>query len=122
MQQIKKFKGLVTFIAETNAEDCNVLDCWSLNKKEVLSTKYEQLGISVGQLVDKKNAQYGDSVHKAGDILRILYPEGVKPEQYDDMLLMVRVLDKLSRIANGNQGEENAWQDVCGYGLLGIGV
>ena len=82
--------------------------------------KYEALGKAIGALVDVKNSQYGDAFHKTGKILAILYPEGVTPEQYDDMLAVVRILDKLFRIANGKQGNEDPWQDIAGYGLLGM--
>jgi len=82
--------------------------------------KYEALGKAIGALVDVKNHQYGDAFHQTGRILAILYPEGVAPEQYDDMLAVVRVLDKLFRIANGKQGNEDPWQDIAGYGLLGM--
>ena len=43
---------------------------------------YEQLGQEVGRLVDEKQAVYGDSFHKCGAFLRLLYPDpdGVKPE------------------------------------------
>ena len=80
---------------------------------------YEQLGAQIGKLVDAKQKQYGDSFNRAGMVIRVLYPDGIKPEQYDDMLAIVRVIDKLFRIANGNQGEENAYRDIAGYGLLG---
>ena len=82
--------------------------------------KYEALGQDVGVLVDRKNREYGDAFHKTGEILRILYPGGVKPEQYDDMLAVVRVLDKLFRVAHGKQGDEDPWKDIAGYGLLGM--
>lgn len=82
--------------------------------------KYEALGKAIGALVDVKNAQYGDAFHKTGKILAILYPEGVTSEQYDDMLAVVRVLDKLFRVANGKQGNEDPFKDIAGYGLLGM--
>lgn len=81
---------------------------------------FEEKGRQIGALVDIKNQQYGDSTNKTGQILAILYPDGVKPEQYHDMMLITRILDKLNRIANGNQGGENAFQDLAGYGLLGL--
>lgn len=81
--------------------------------------KYEEKGREIGELVDRKQREYGDSWGKAAGILRILYPDGIKPEQYHDVLGVARVIDKLSRIANGNRGEENAWEDLMGYGLLG---
>ena len=56
--------------------------------------------------------------------MAVLYPGGVKVHQYDDMLLTVRVLDKLSRISqrgadHKDLGGESPWKDVAGYGILG---
>ncbi|MCR6096875.1 hypothetical protein HXA31_20530 [Salipaludibacillus agaradhaerens] len=79
---------------------------------------YKEKASKIGELVDKKNAQYGDSFNKSGEFLKILYPEGIKPNQYKDALALVRIFDKQMRIANGNQGDENAYKDICGYGLL----
>ena len=83
--------------------------------------KYEALGESIGALVDQKNKQYGDAFNRSGSILEVLYPDGIRPEQYRDMLGVIRVVDKLFRIANGKQGSEDPWQDIAGYGLLGTG-
>lgn len=83
--------------------------------------KYEQLGQDIGSMVDVKNQQYGDAFNQAGKILEVLYPDGVRPDQYKDMLGVIRVIDKLFRISNGKQGEEDPWQDIAGYGLLGAG-
>lgn len=82
---------------------------------------YKQIGKKIGELVEIKNKQYGDSFNKSGDFLEILYPDGIKPEQYKDMLAVTRIFDKLMRIANGNQGDENAWNDIAGYGILNSG-
>lgn len=81
---------------------------------------YEELGTMIGNLVDHKNRQYGDAFHQAGKVLAVLYPDGVKPEQYTDMLAVTRIIDKLFRVANGDQGEESSWQDLCGYSLLAL--
>ena len=80
--------------------------------------KYEQKAQKIGEMVDKKNQLYGSSFEKSGEILKILYPDGVRTDQYRNILGTVRVIDKLFRVANGNYGDEDAWQDVCGYGLL----
>ena len=83
--------------------------------------KYESLGKAIGALVDEKNLQYGEAFNRGGCILEILYPDGVRPDQYRDMLGVIRVIDKLFRVANGKQGREDPWQDIAGYGLLGTG-
>lgn len=85
---------------------------------------YGKLGADLGALVAEKQKQYGDSVSKSGLILSVLYPQGVPTFAYFDALLTVRVLDKLSRIAQrGADGQdlggESPWNDIGGYGLLG---
>lgn len=85
---------------------------------------FQKLGKEIGELVTSKQRQYGDSAGKAGHILAILYPDGLKPYQYDDALLVVRCLDKFSRIAQRGEdgqdlGGESPWKDLAGYGLLG---
>lgn len=85
--------------------------------------KFEELAREVGALVDKKNKAYGNSFGEAGDFLKILYPNGVKPEQYTDMLCIVRIFDKLKRIANEKEAfQESPYRDIVGYGLLGLNL
>lgn len=81
--------------------------------------KYEEIGAEIGRLVDRKQKAYGRSFDHSGKIMSILYPHGIKPDQYDDLLGMVRIIDKLFRIATDrNALGENPWQDVAGYALL----
>lgn len=83
--------------------------------------KFEDLAKKIGSLVDEKNSAYGNSFEQAGDFLRLLYPNGIPPESYGDMLCVVRIFDKLKRIAT-NKGafSESPYQDIVGYGLLGV--
>lgn len=82
---------------------------------------FRELAERLGALVQDKNIAYGDSASSAAKILAILYPGGVPVDQYADMLLVVRVLDKLSRIAHDRDAfNEDPWQDIAGYGLLGV--
>lgn len=81
--------------------------------------KYEEIGQEIGALVDKKNAAYGDSFNKSGEILKLLFPKGIKPEQYEDMLFIVRNVDKLFRLAtNKDAFGENPCRDIAGYAIL----
>ena len=80
---------------------------------------YKEEGTSIGELVDQKNATYGDSFKKSGDILRILYPHGIEPSQYNDMLAIVRIIDKMFRISTDKDAfGESPWTDIAGYGIL----
>lgn len=70
-------------------------------------------------MVELKNEKYGDSFRKSGDILEILYPNGIQPDQYDDMLATVQIIDKMFRIATDRDAlGESPWEDICGYALL----
>lgn len=82
---------------------------------------YEGRGRALGALVDRKQREYGDSFHRCEVIIRALWPDGIPPAAYTDALAVVRVIDKLFRIAAGKRGEEDPWQDIAGYGLLGAG-
>tara|TARA_R100000234_G_C5000951_1_gene180290 strand:- start:1782 stop:2060 length:279 start_codon:yes stop_codon:yes gene_type:complete len=82
---------------------------------------YENIGRQVGKLVQEKNKAYGDSFGRASKILEVLYPNGIKPEQYSDALAITRVLDKLFRLANKKDAfGESPWRDICGYAVLGV--
>ena len=84
-------------------------------------TDYTNIGTKIGTLVAKKNAAYGDSFSRAQDILKVLYPDGIQPEQYTDMLAIIRVIDKLFRLATDKDAfGESPWNDIAGYALLGI--
>jgi len=80
---------------------------------------YAELGKEIGELVTEKQAAYGDAFGRAGEVLRILYPGGVSPDGYRDLLTVTRVLDKLFRIATDRDAlGESPWRDVAGYALL----
>jgi hypothetical protein len=82
---------------------------------------YAKLGSETGVLVANKQEAYGDSFGKSGEVLRQMFPDGIPPEKFTDALTIVRIVDKLFRVAN-NPGafEENPYQDIVGYALLGM--
>ena len=85
-----------------------------------MKTVYEEISEKIGQLVAQKNAAYGSAFDKSGEILKVLYPNGIKPDQYTDALGTIRVIDKLFRIATAKDAfGESPWQDIAGYGILG---
>ena len=83
--------------------------------------KYKELAERIGNLVDDKNAAYGSSFDQAGDFLKLLYPNGIPVDSYTDMLCVVRIFDKLKRIATRKDAfGESPYGDIVGYGLLGL--
>lgn len=82
------------------------------------------LGSEISCILQRKNIQYGDSFEKTPEILKILYPKGVQPDQYENLLFLVRILDKVNRIAAaGQKGQhiqdvEDPLVDIAGYAIL----
>ncbi|MHB1794624.1 MAG: hypothetical protein ACYCPO_06620 [Acidobacteriaceae bacterium] len=84
-------------------------------------SRFIQIAQQVGELVERKNAAYGDSIATAGAALRLLYPNGIAPEQMDDALLVGRIWDKLKRVATDRDAfGESPYIDIAGYSILGI--
>jgi hypothetical protein len=81
----------------------------------------KEISLDLGSLLEEKNKAYGSAFSKSSEVLKILYPNGVEPDQYTDLLLTTRILDKLFRIATDKSAfNEEPWKDIAGYGLLGI--
>tara|TARA_R110002020_G_scaffold47280_4_gene134535 strand:- start:506 stop:808 length:303 start_codon:yes stop_codon:yes gene_type:complete len=83
--------------------------------------RFEKIGTEIGKLVDEKNTAYGSAFEKSEEILKVLYPDGIKPKQYKDMLAVTRIVDKLFRIATQKEAfGESPFKDIAGYGILGV--
>jgi|TARA_A100000172_G_scaffold78332_1_gene63776 hypothetical protein len=86
-----------------------------------MHNNFDRIGAQVGDLVQQKQDAYGDSFGRSGECLRQMFPNGIELSQYDDLLTIARILDKLFRIANDAEAfDENPYQDIVGYGLLGM--
>lgn len=82
---------------------------------------YIKTANDLGKLVEEKQQAYGDSFTKSEEIIKILFPNGVKPENYRDLLTITRIIDKLFRIATRkNAFGESPYRDIAGYALLGL--
>ena len=86
-----------------------------------MKTCYEATGAAVGRMVTRKQAQYGDSFRAVPQIMAVLYPDGIRPDQYQDVLTVVRMIDKLKRIATRHPSDaESPWKDIAGYAVLAL--
>ena len=86
---------------------------------------YEAIGEELGILLNEKQAAYGNAFGKMQDVMNVFYPTGIKTHQYQDVLTLVRILDKMFRIANlpenGNDlMNEDPWKDIAGYAMLAL--
>lgn len=86
-----------------------------------MKTIYQEQAEQIGNIVSQKNAAYGSAFAEAHHILKVLYPNGIRPEQYTDALAVIRVIDKLFRIATKKDAfGESPWKDIAGYAILGV--
>ena len=80
----------------------------------------ESISCDVVSIVKEKNKEYGSAFQKVSEILTILFPNGIPTNKYHDVAILIRVLDKVCRIASANDKDvkKDAWLDLTGYGLL----
>jgi len=92
-------------------------------KLDELYMRLKQIASDVAIIVEEKNREYGGAFQKVSEILSILFPNGIPRSKYHDVAILVRVLDKICRIATANDKnvKKDAWLDITGYGLLRLG-
>lgn len=82
---------------------------------------FVDLGHEIGLLLREKNAAYGNSFEESEKVLKVLFPDGVPVEKYQDFLTITRIIDKLFRIATDkNAFSEDPWRDIAGYAILSL--
>lgn len=96
--------------------DDNMIDHEATAKLHSKTTTHRDRAATIGALVDQKSAQYGDAISAVDEVLRAYYPDGIAPDQYKNLGLIVRISDKLMRLANGHT--EDTVEDIFGYLLL----
>ena len=91
-----------------------------LGRAEVKSSAdiFHEITDKLAKLLVVKEKSYGQSFNLVGDVLRLMAPDGIKPEQYDDVLTVVRITEKLFRVMKGAEDEESQYQDIAGYSIL----
>lgn len=92
---------------------------WAPSPALVPPSRWHPIAESIAATVAEKNAAYGDSFARSGEVMAALYPHGIAPGQMADALAVVRVVDKLFRIATDRDAlGESPWRDIAGYALL----
>ncbi len=86
---------------------------------------YAESGRQLGELVSRKQREYGHASSVVALMLGSLYPQGIPVHAYEDALLIVRTMDKMCRIATRDEsrrdkGGESPWRDIGGYALIGL--
>ena len=92
-----------------------------LKQKQEKPSSFEKIANELATLLKEKNEAYGNAFDKTTQILTLLYPNGITVEQYKDVHVIVRMLDKISRIARDNDPfGESPYKDLAGYSILAL--
>lgn len=83
-----------------------------------MENSYNKIAKEVADIVEQKNKTYGNAAGECNLFLELLYPDGVSVKDYKNMLFLVRLWDKIKRIATDKDafGEEPE-KDIIGYCL-----
>lgn len=85
--------------------------------------KIEEILQNAVQTFSEKRKQYGSTDQLASAMLKLAYPNGITPEKYNDVLVFIKITEKLIRISSSDieeQSKSDAYGDIIGYGLLGL--
>lgn len=86
-----------------------------------MKSEFHEVAAELANLLYKKNAAYGRSHSKTGQVIALLYPNGISLMQSQDALTVVRIIDKLFRIAHDKHAfHEDPWADIAGYAILQV--
>ena len=92
-----------------------------LTKKQEKPCSFEKIANELATLLKEKNEAYGNAFDKTTAILTLLYPNGIKVEQFKDVHVLIRMLDKVARIARDNDPlGESPYMDIAGYSILAL--
>lgn len=78
--------------------------------------KIEEKTQELAEMLGNKAKKYGNSYEILPDLLKIFFPEGIKVEQYSDVIFYTRILDVMIRRANGNYPD--AFKFISGYATV----
>ena len=90
-------------------------------KKEepVTNNSFQELASELAEMLTEKNRKYGDSYARMAHVLPIFYPEGVPGNHLLDAVFILRIVDKLMRIASAQKDDdEDPVMDIAGYAIL----
>ncbi|MEM4406633.1 MAG: hypothetical protein QXS68_06270 [Candidatus Methanomethylicaceae archaeon] len=79
----------------------------------------------VDVLLEEKESYYGTSLEDTGEVLKGIYASKRKghdfvlsERDFELLLIVARIVDKLMRIAGGSNPGLDAWEDIIGYAVL----
>jgi len=80
---------------------------------------FYDIASELAEMLSDKNRKYGDSYARMAHVLPIFYPDGVPGNHLLDAVFILRIIDKLMRIASAQKDDdEDPVADIAGYAIL----
>lgn len=89
-------------------------------RRQILDFLFRKTAYELSSLLVDKDKKYGDAYTKVEQIMEIIYPNGIPIGHYKYALTLVRMLDKVCRVANKvniDDDDEDPMRDIAGYAL-----
>ena len=82
-------------------------------------SSFEGIAFELSSMLEDKNRQYGDSYARMQHVLPVFFPNGVPADRLLDAIFILRIVDKLMRIASNQPDDmEDPVKDIAGYAIL----
>lgn len=82
--------------------------------------RFSKIAEEIGDVVELKNRAYGNAINDTEGFLKLLYPNGITEDKYHSVGLLIRMWDKMKRIASDAEAfGESPFMDIAGYAILG---
>jgi len=76
-----------------------------------------------GRDIADKASDFADSFTTAPQALRLLYPDGVKPDQLEDTATLIRIWDSMSKIAHcDDQKRDETYKEIFSFAVLRVSM
>ena len=90
-----------------------------LIKPIVLRRTFLAIAHEVAATLEQKKIEYGDSFNSVEKLLFYLYPKGINPAQYPNLLSIIRISEKLFRLSHAPDTKDS-FTDIAGYSILAL--
>jgi hypothetical protein len=80
--------------------------------------RFKEKALEVAEMLERKSEEYDAPYDSDNEFLKIMYPDGVPPNQYSNMVLCLRLYDTLKKLTK--TGDTKYIEYIAGYGILAM--
>ena len=90
-----------------------------IKKPIVIRRTFLAIAHEIAATLERKKIEYGDSFNSVEKLLFYLYPKGINPAQYPNLLSIIRISEKLFRLSHAPDTKDS-FTDIAGYSILAL--